>query len=114
KFKEIFDHQEQLVKGLLPVIQNGDENQLIQIIRAGEENLEALGVVSTFVKTLIRKIEKAGGAAKICGAGGSTKATGILLCYHPDKTVVQNIAKAKSLPCFSTSLGVEGVKIEEV
>ena len=92
KFKEIFDNQEQLVKELLPAIQNGDENQLISIIRAGEKNLESIGVVSPFVKAIIRKIEQAGGAAKICGAGGKTKATGILLCYHPNRTILQKIA----------------------
>ncbi len=113
KFKKIFDHQEQLVKELLLAIQTGNENQLIQIIRAGEKNLESLGVASPFVKGIIRKIEKAGGAAKICGGGGKTKGTGILLCYHPDKTLLQNIAKAENLPYFSTSLGVTGVKIEE-
>lgn len=112
KFQKIFDHQEKLVRKLLLTVENGDENQLIQIIRTGEENLEDLGVVSPFVKTIIRKIEQAGGAAKICGAGGKTKATGILLCYHPDKTVIQKIAKAENLPYFSTSLGVEGVKME--
>ncbi len=113
KPKKIFDHQEQLVKELLLTIQNGDENQLISIIRAGEKNLEVIGVVSPSVKSIIRKIEKAGGAAKICGAGGKTKATGILLAYHPKKAVIEKIAKAENLPYFSTSLGVEGVKIEE-
>jgi len=114
KFQKIFDSQEQLVKELLPAIQSSDEKQLIQIIRAGEKNLEAIGVVSPFVKTIIRKIEAIGGAAKICGAGGKTKATGILLAYHPQKTVIEKIAKAENLPYFSTNLGVEGVKIEKV
>ncbi len=113
KFQKIFDHQEQLVKELLPAIQNNEENQLIAIIRAGEKNLESIGVVSPFVKAIIRKIEQAGGAAKICGAGGRTRATGILLAYHPKKAVIEKIAKLKNLPYFSTTLGVEGVKIEK-
>lgn len=114
KFQKIFDDQEKLVKELLSIIQNGDENHLIQTIRAGEKNLESLGVVSPFVKTIIRKIEQEGGAAKICGAGGKTKATGILLAYHPRKSVIEKIAKEENLPYFSTSLGVEGVKIESI
>ncbi|MBI2329936.1 hypothetical protein HYU94_00925, partial [Candidatus Daviesbacteria bacterium] len=86
------------------------EKEFIRIIRDGERNLESIGVVSLFVKSIIRKIEKAGGAAKICGGGGKTKATGILLTYHPDKKVVEKIAKEVNLPYFRTSLGVEGLK----
>jgi mevalonate kinase len=112
KFQKIFDDQERLVKELLSIIQNGDENHLIQTIRAGEKNLESLGVVSPFVKTIIRKIEQEGGAAKICGAGGRTKATGILLAYHPQKSIIEEIAKEQNLSYFSTSLGIEGVKYE--
>ncbi len=113
KFEKIFDSQEQLVKKLLLAIQSGNENQLIQIIRDGEKNLESIGVVSPSAKSIIRKIEQAGGAAKICGAGGKIKATGILLAYHPRKAVLEKIAKAENLPYFSTTLGVEGVKIEK-
>ncbi len=112
KFKKIFDHQEQLVRELLLSIQGGNENQLIQIIRAGEKNLETIGAVSPSVKSIIRKIEQAGGAAKICGAGGTTKATGILLVYHPNKTTIKKIAKDNNLPAFQTQLGVTGVKME--
>lgn len=114
KFQKIFDHQEQLVKELLLAIQTGNEDQLVSIIRAGEKNLETIGVVSPSVKAIIRKIEANGGAAKICGAGGKTKATGILLCYHPNRSVIQKIAKEENLPYFSTTLGTEGVKIEKV
>lgn len=112
KFQKIFDHQEQLVKELLSVVPTGNEKQFIQIIRAGEKNLETLGVVSPFVKTIIRKIENMGGAAKICGAGGKTKATGILLCYHSDSSKIKNIAKFYKLEYIRTSLGVEGLKQE--
>lgn len=112
KYKKIFDSQEQLVRELLPTVQTGNEKELIRIIKEGEKNLEAIGVVSSFVKSIIRKIEQAGGAGKICGAGGKTKGAGILLTYHPDKTIIQKIAKSHKLPYFSTTLGVEGVRQE--
>ncbi|MDO8573745.1 MAG: hypothetical protein Q7R77_03275 [Candidatus Daviesbacteria bacterium] len=111
RIEKILNDQERLVKELLPVIQDGDEKKFIEIIRAGEKNLEKIGVVSPYAAGIIRKIEKAGGAAKICGAGGQTRATGILLTYHKDKKVLEKIAKAENLPYFSTSLGVEGVKL---
>lgn len=107
------EDQEVLVRELLSVIKDGNENRLIQIIKAGEENLESIGVVSPYVTSVIRKIEKAGGAAKICGAGGKTKATGILLAYHPKKATLEKVAELNNLPCFNTSLGVEGIRIEK-
>ena len=112
KFQRIFDSQEQLVKDLLPAIQNGDEKELMRIIKEGERNLEKIGVVSSFVKKIIRQIEKAGGTAKICGAGGKIHATGILLCYHPTPSVVNNTAKSFNLNYFKTALGVEGLRLE--
>lgn len=110
KFQKIFDNQEQLVKELLLAIQTSNENELIKVIRAGEKNLETIGVVSPSVKAIIRKIEASGGAAKICGAGGKTKATGILLCYHSDSSKIKNIAKFYKLNYIKTSLGVEGLR----
>lgn len=112
KFKKIFDNQELLVKNLLSAIKNGNENELIQIIKAGEKNLEKIGVCSSEVKKIIRQIEKAGGVAKICGAGSDKGPTGVLLCYHPDPKVIKNIAKSYNLECFQTKLGVEGLKRE--
>lgn len=113
KFRKIFDDQERLVKELLTVLKNGDEKELIRIIREGERNLESIGVVSKSVASIIRNIESKGGAAKICGAGGKSGPTGILLCYHQDKRVVEKIAKEYNLSCFSTQLGAEGVKLEK-
>lgn len=110
KYKKIFDDQERLVKELLPVLKNGNKQEFIRIIREGEKNLESIGVVSIFVKSIIRQIEKAGGAAKICGAGGKTKATGILLAYHPEKKVIEKIAGSLNLPFFNVALGVEGLR----
>ncbi len=112
KFKKIFDDQERLVKELLPVIKEADEKEFIKIIKEGERNLESIGVVSKYAASIIRKIETIGGAAKICGAGGKSGPTGILLCYHNNKKVVENLAKSYNLPCFSVKLGVEGVKYE--
>lgn len=110
--KDFLEQQEQLVRDLLPALKESKEKELIRIIKEGEKNLESIGVVSSYVKNIIRQIEKAGGAAKICGAGGKTKATGILLCYHPNPSVVNNIAKSYGLDYFKTTLGVEGLRNE--
>lgn len=106
------ENQEKLVRSLLDILQNADEKEFIRIIREGEKNLESIGVCSSQVKKLIRQIEKAGGAAKICGAGGKTKATGIVLAYHQDKKVIEKIVKENSLNYFTAALGVEGLRQE--
>ncbi len=112
KIRKIFDDQERLVRNLLEVLKNADEAEFIRTIRAGEKNLESIGVCSPSVKKIIRQIEKSGGAAKICGAGGKTKATGIVLAYHKDKKVIEKIAEEFKLNYFSTELGVEGLRLE--
>lgn len=106
----ILDDQEKLVRQVLPVLKTGNEKEFIRMIRAGERNLESIGVVSPFAKSIIRKIEKAGGAAKISGAGGVKKGSGILLCYHRNKKLIEKIAKTFQLPLFSVSLGAEGLR----
>ncbi|MBI4036159.1 mevalonate kinase [Candidatus Daviesbacteria bacterium] len=107
--EKFLTNQESLVRQLLNVIKECNEKEFIKIIKAGEQNLESIGVVSPLVKPIIRKIEQAGGAAKICGAGGKTGPTGILLAYHQDKSKLENIAKSFNLSFFSTALGVEGI-----
>ncbi|MBI2086206.1 mevalonate kinase [Candidatus Daviesbacteria bacterium] len=113
KLKDTFlTAQEKLVRELLPTLKDGNEKELIRIIRTGEKNLESIDVVSSFAKNIIKKIENIGGAAKICGAGGKAGPTGILLTYHQDKNKLEEIAKSFNLPFFSTRLGVEGIRQE--
>ncbi len=112
KVRKIFDSQEKLVRELVTAIKEGNENKLIQIIKLGEKNLENLGVVSSFAKSIIRKIEQAGGAAKICGGGGKIREVGILLAYHQDSKQIEKIANSLNLPFFRTALGVKGLRQE--
>jgi mevalonate kinase len=99
KAKKIFDDQEELTRNLLPALQNNSD-AILEIIKRGEKNLEGLGVVSPSVKKIIKAIEKAGGAAKICGGGGRIKGTGVLLGYK------------KNHEYDIIELGCEGVRIE--
>lgn len=111
--ESIFSSQEKLTREMLSAIKNNDSTLMIYIIKAGEENLESLGVVSEFSKSIIRKIEESGGAAKICGGGGIKHGTGILLGYHRDKKVVEKIANNFKLPYLVIRLGEEGVRVEK-
>lgn len=111
--KEIFDKQEELVKDLYLALEKNIPRQIPGIIKMGEANLEKLGVVSEYVKKIIRDIEKSGGAAKICGAGGTTKATGIILIYHTDLQKLKEVLKSHQLEPSQVTLGVEGLREEK-
>lgn len=110
--KEIFDRQEELVKDLRLAIEKNIPKQIPGIIKMGEANLENIGVVSDYAKEIIRNVEKAGGAAKICGAGGTTKSTGIILIYHTDLKKLEKVLKSHKLTPIQLSLGVEGLRRE--
>jgi len=109
---KIFNSQEQLTHELLSALKNEDEEKIITTIKNGEKNLELLGVVSPTTKSLIRKIEKKGGAAKICGAGGITKGSGILLAYHQNPEALQTLLSQHKYDFSPIALGAEGVQIE--
>lgn len=104
--------QEKLTKELLVAIKDTKEKEVIRIIKEGEKNLETIGVCSPEVKKIIRDIEKAGGAAKICGAGAFSGPTGVLLCYHKNKSQIEKVAKSYNLSYFKADLGVEGLRKE--
>jgi len=61
---------------------------------------------------LIQEIEDGGGAAKICGGGGITKATGVILAYHSEPAKLQETAQKYQLPHYESVLGVEGLREE--
>lgn len=110
--EKVLRDQEKLTRDLLAVLRDGDEARLIEIIKLGEHNLETLGVVSPSSKKLIREVEESGGAAKICGAGGNTEASGVVLAYHKDKKVLQDIASGRQLQYYQAALGAEGLREE--
>lgn len=86
---------------------------LPDLIRENERLLEGLGVVSKKTGKIIRKIEKLGGAAKICGAGGIKQGSGVILCYHQNPKVILDFAKKQKLTHFPVKLGVQGVRDEK-
>ncbi|MBI4097501.1 MAG: mevalonate kinase [Candidatus Levybacteria bacterium] len=110
--QEIFDKQEELVKDLRLALEKNIPRQIPGIIKMGEANLEKLGVVSKFVQKIIRDIEESGGAAKICGGGGKTKSTGIILIYHADLQSLKKVLRPYKFNPTQLTLGVAGLRKE--
>jgi len=109
----IFNHQEKLTRDLLSLLITGSSSDIMSTIKSGENNLEKLGVVSQPVKVLIRAIEKSGGVAKVCGGGGKTKGTGVVLGYHENKGEIIQIAKEFKFPIYDIEVGADGVREEK-
>ena len=87
--------------------------ELKNLITKNERLLEEIGVVGQKAKKIIKQIEKLGGAAKICGAGGVKRGSGIALAYHKDLDVVRSFCKKNNLECFEVELGGEGLRKEK-
>lgn len=98
----IFKEIEAVTRGFLDFLLNESKQDFGGLIRENEKLLEKLGVVSESTKSLIRRIEKIRGFAKISGAGGRKEESGMVLIYHKDI----------DLKLMSVKLGEEGVRIE--
>ena len=110
--ENIFNDQEKETKKLLLSLRTGNMDELVSAIRSGERNLEKIGVVGDLAKKIIRDIEDMGGAAKICGAGGKKKGSGVLLCYHEDLSKIKKVAEKSKVSVSPVKLGGEGIRIE--
>jgi len=67
------------------------------MIKENERLLKSLGVASEFAQKVIREIERNGGVAKVCGAGGIKGGSGIILGLHSTKNSLLEIAKMNRL-----------------
>lgn len=113
KAEKILKEFEKVTRQISVALKQERKKEMMLAIKRNERLLEKLGVVGVFAKKIIREIEKKGGVAKICGAGGRKKASGILLAWHPKKEIVFEVAKKRNLSAFEVKLGEEGVKIEK-
>lgn len=85
---------------------------LLEPIRAYQRRLESLGVVPGRVRELVRAVERAGGAAKISGAGSLTgRGAGSLLVVGVEPSDVPALGRLEPL---AAALGVEGARLESV
>lgn len=113
KIERIFRNIEKTAKGMLSLLLTKKYPQLGDLFKENEKLLEELKVVSSQTQSLIRKIEKIGGGAKISGAGGIKRGSGIILAYHQEPGILLNFAQKEKLSCFEVKLGEEGVRIEK-
>ncbi len=112
KMENLFNINEEQTKRVTVALKEGNEKELVDAVKIGEQTLEGMGVVSKKVMPLVRSIEKAGGAAKILGGGGKADGVGYLLCYHHDPKKVEILCKPYGFSIRHIKLGGEGVRLE--
>lgn len=112
RMKTLFLQNEQATRNVAHALKSADEVRLMRAIQQGEKTLEGMGVVSRYAATVIRDIERCGGAAKILGGGGKKKQVGFLLGYHPDKAVLTACCKRHQVTMQPVALGGDGVRLE--
>jgi len=102
-----------LTKAMIASFENADFTCLPELIKENQRLLEEIGVVGKKARKIIKKIEKLGGAAKICGAGGLKTGSGVILGYHQEPSLVLALAKKEKLVHFPVKLGAKGLKDEK-
>jgi len=114
QFVTLLDAIETVTKNITQAVHDEDEPAFRLAIQKNERLLEKMDVVSVDVVSFIREIETLGGVAKISGAGGKKKGSGVILAAHDKPGVLVDLAKKHEYPSFQVGLGKEGVRLEQV
>ncbi len=87
--------------------------RVCELVRRCEAGLEELGVVPAPVRALVRRVEAAGGAAKVSGAGSlAGPGAGSLLVCHPRPERVAEWPFLAGLTRYPVVLGGPGLRVE--
>jgi mevalonate kinase len=90
-----------------------DAARTVTLIREHQTCLEALGVVPAPVRALVRRVEAAGGAAKVSGAGSlAGPGAGSLLVYHQNADRIADWDFLRPFPSYPVHLGAAGCRRE--
>ena len=115
RHERILDRIEAATRAFRAELEREDETpaRVLELIHECEACLEELGVVPPEVRALVRRVEAAGGAAKISGAGSlAGPAAGSLLVYHPDPEWISGWSFLRPFPFHPVHLGAPGLRLE--
>lgn len=113
-FALLLNDIEAVTKRAAESIHDEDESGFREAMVKNERLLEKMGVVSATAGKCITAIEQADGVAKISGAGGQKKGSGVIIGMHDAPVRLTAIAKSHGYPSFQVALGGQGVKMEQV
>ena len=113
--ERLFDRMEAATCGLRAELDAAAERpeRVTALIREHQACLEALGVVPEPVRALVRRVEAAGGAAKVSGAGSlAGPGAGSLLVYHADSEATAAWEFLRPFAHLPVHLGAAGFRRE--
>lgn len=122
RYRQVLAHMAATTERFRAVLleEEEDPEEVVGLIRDYEGCLEELGVVPAAIRQLVRRIEEAGGAAKISGAGaltcgpkasGSSGGAGSLLVYHPSAREVGSWGFLAPYRRYPVALGAPGLSM---
>jgi mevalonate kinase len=111
QYQNTFHQLEKITRDFLVSLFKKDPFSLIELINQNQKCLEKIGVVSPSAQKLAQKIRKSGGAAKISGAGGRKKGSGMLLVFHSDPEKLNHFVRQEKLDLIKITLGGKGVRL---
>ena len=115
RHERLLDRIEAATRGLRDELAREEEDaaRVRGLIRECEACLEELGVVPAPVRELVRRIEEAGGAAKISGAGSlAGPGAGSLLVYDSAAERISGWPFLSPLTAHPVHLGAAGLRLE--
>jgi len=112
KFQQIINDIGKVTMQMVSLFNKGKFNVLTKLIMENERLLEKIGVVGKKARKIIRLIEEHSSVAKICGAGGIKKGSGMILVYHQNLKQLKKILEQNNLNFLEVKLACEGLKIE--
>lgn len=93
-------------------LRDGLLERLVEAVRSAERALESLGVVPENVARAVRRVEAAGGAAKISGAGGITGGAGLVLVVFPAPEGHRRFEPPTTWKPLAAELAAPGLRVE--
>lgn len=114
RYEPLLDRMAEMTESLRRelTLEGPSGGRIREAIRTFESCLEELGVVPAPIRDVVRRVERAGGAAKISGAGSlAGPGAGLLLVYSPEGEAGDGDFLAPLEP-VEASLGDAGVRRE--
>ena len=115
-FDVALDKASELTAGLRTLLQE-QSSSAVDRARASVQGfgawLESIGVVPAEVAQIFRAVERAGGAAKISGAGDlDGPGAGSVLIFHPQPEKLKDLVALENLERLDLKLGAPGLRVE--
>lgn len=113
-FTLLLSEVEAVTKRMAAAIHDENEQDFRASIQENQRLLENMGIVSESTKLFIRAVEDAGGVAKISGAGGVKKGSGVVIAIHDSPKALAAVCDTFSHKTFQVMLGGEGIRKEQI